>query len=141
MAVAERGLADKCSCLSDTFSNRCALSRLRNNARIGAFAAWRTVASRGFQSQRVACCACGLGFYAQSCGRLVVPKAFCATDLCASTASFKSQARVRRVCGVGVMCVGVPAFQAFQLTHWGVSIRCSRTFMYLERRKGGALPT
>ena len=141
MAVAERGLADKCSCLSDTFSNRCAMSRLRNNARIGAFAAWRAVASRGFQSQRVACCACRLGLYAQSCGRLVVPKAFCATDLCASTASFKSQARVRRVCGVGVMCLGVPAFQAFQLEHWGVSIGCSRTFMYLERRKLGALAT
>ena len=141
MAVAERGLADKCSCLSDTFSNRCAMSRLRNNARIGAFAAWRAVASCGFQSQCAACCACRLGFYAQYCGRLVVPKAFCATDLCASTASFKSQARVRRVCGVGVMCVGVPAFQAFQLTHWGVSIRCSRTFMYLERRKLGALAT
>lgn len=141
MAVAERGLADKCSCLSDTFSNRCAMSRLRNNARIGAFAAWRAVASRGFQSQRAACCACRLGFYAQSCGRLVVPKAFCATDLCASTAGFKSQARVRRVCGVGVMCVGVPAFQAFQLTPWVVSIGCSRTFMYLERRKLGALAT
>lgn len=141
MAVAERGLADKCSCLSDTFSNRYAMSRLRNNARIGAFAAWRTVASCGFQSQCAACCACRLGFYAQSCGRLVVPKAFCATDLCTSTAGFKSQARVRRVCGVGVMCLGVPPFQAFQLEHWGVSIGCSRTFMYLERRKDGALAT
>lgn len=141
MAVAERGLADKCSCLSDTFSNRYAVSRLRNNARIGAFAAWRAVASCGFQSQRVACCACGLGFYAQSCGRLVVSKAFCATDLCASTAGFKLQMRVRRVCGVGVMCLGVPAFQAFQLELWGVSIGCSRTFMYLERRKLGALAT
>ncbi len=141
MAVVERGLADKCSCLSDTFSNRRAMSSLRNNARIGAFAAWRTVASRGFQSQRAACCACRLGFYAQSCGRLVVPKAFCATGLCASTASFKSQARACRVFGVGVMCVGVPAFQAFQLEHWDVSIGCSRTFMYLERRKLGALAT
>ena len=139
MAVAERGLADKCSCLSDTFSNRCAMSRLRNNARIGAFAAWRTVASCGFQSQCAVRCACRLGFYAQCCGRLVVPKAFCATDLCTSTAGFKSQARVRRVCGVGVMCLGVPPFQAFQLEHWGVSIGCSRTLMYLEKRKHGAL--
>ena len=141
MAVAERGLADKCSCLSDTFSNRCAMSRLRNNARIGAFAAWRAVASCGFQSQRAACCACGLGFYAQFCGRLVVPKAFCATDLCTSTAGFKSQTRVRRVCGVGVMCLGVPAFQAFPLEHWGISIKYSGTLMYLERRKLGALAT
>ena len=141
MAVVERGLADGFGCLSATFSNRCAMSRLRNNARIGAFAAWRTVASRGFQSQRAARCACRLGFYAQYCGRLVVPKAFCATDLCTSTAGFKSQARVRRVCGVGVMCLGVPPFQAFQLEHWGVSIGCSRTFMYLERRKLGALAT
>ena len=140
MAVIERGLADGFGCLSATFSNRCAMSSLRNNAWIGAFAAWRAVASRGFQSQRVACCACGLGFYAQCCGRLVVPKAFCATDLCASTASFKSQARVRRVCGVGVMCLGLPAFQAFQLEHWGVSIGCSRTFMYLERRNLGRWP-
>ena len=140
MAVAERGLADKCSCLSDTFSNRYAMSRLRNNARIGAFAAWRAVASSGFQSQCAACCACRLGFYAQSCGRLVVPKAFCATDLCTSTAGFKSQACVCRVCGVGVMCLGVPPFQAFQLEHWGVSIRCSRTFMYLERRNLGRWP-
>ena len=139
MAVAERDLADKCSCLSDAFGNGCAMSCLRNNARIGAFAAWRTVASCGFQSQCAARCACRLGFYAQCCGRLVVPKAFCATDLCTSTAGFKSQARVCRVCGVGVMCVGFPAFQAFQLEHWGVSIEYSRTLMYLEKRKHGAL--
>ena len=141
MAVAERGLADKCSCLSDTFSNRYAMSRLRNNARIGAFAAWRTVASCGFQSQCAACCACRLGFYAQSCGRLVVPKALYATDLCASTACVKPQRRVHCLSCVGVMCLGFPAFQAFQLAHWGVSIGCSRTFMYLERRKLGALAT
>ena len=141
MAVAERDLAYKCSCLSDAFGNRFAMSCLRNNARNATFAAWRSVASRGFQSQRVACCACGLGFYAQCCGRLVVPKAFCATDLCASTASFKSQTRVRRVCGVGVMCLGVPAFQAFPLEHWGISIKYSGTLMYLEKRKHGALAT
>ena len=141
MAVAERDLAYKCSCLSDAFGNRFAMSCLWNNARTATFAAWRSVASRGFQSQRVACCACRLGFYAQCCGRLVVPKAFCATDLCASTASFKSQARVRRVCGVGVVCVGFPAFQAFQIEHRGVSIEYSRTLMYLEKRKHGALAT
>ena len=141
MAVAERDLAYKCSCLSDAFSNRYAMSRLRNNARIGAFAAWRTVASCGFQSQCAACCACRIGLYFRPRGRVVVPKAFCATDLCTSTAGFKSQMRVCRVCGVGVMCLGVPAFQAFQLEHWGVSIGCSRTFMYLERRKLGALAT
>lgn len=141
MAVAERGLADKCSCLSDTFSNRCAMSRLRNNARIGAFAAWRAVASCGFQSQRAARCACRLGFYAQYCGRLVVSKAFCATDLCASTACVKPQRRVHCLSCVGVVCVGVPAFQAFQLAHWDVSIGCSRAFMYLEKRKLGALAT
>ena len=141
MAVAERGLADKCSCLSDTFSNRCAMSRLRNNARIGAFAAWRTVASCGFQSQCAARCACRIGLYFRPRGRVVVPKALYATDLCASTACVKPQRRVHCLSCVGVMCLGVPAFQAFQLEHWGVSIGCSRTFMYLERRKLGALAT
>ena len=141
MAVAERGLADKCSCLSDTFSNRYAMSRLRNNARIGAFAAWRTVASCGFQSQCAARCACRIGLYFRPRGRVVVPKALYATDLCASTACVKPQRRVHCLSCVGVMCLGVPAFQAFQLEHWGVSIGCSRTFMYLERRKLGALAT
>ena len=141
MAVAERDLAYKCSCLSDAFGNRFAMSCLRNNARNATFAAWRSVASRGFQSQCAARCACRLGFYAQCCGRLVVPKAFCATDLCTSTAGFKSQTRVRRVCGVGVMCLGVPPFQAFPLEHWGVSIEWSGTLMYLERHKHGAFVT
>ena len=141
MAVAERDLAYKCSCLPDAFGNGCAMSCLRNNARTATFAAWRTVASGGFQSQCAARCACRIGLYFRPRGRVVVPKAFCTTDLCASTAGFKSQARVRRVCGVGVVCVGFPAFQAFQLTHWGVSIGCSRTVMYLERRKLGALAT
>ena len=141
MAVAERGLADKCSCLSDTFSNRYAMSRLRNNARIGAFAAWRTVASGGFQSQCAARCACRIGLYFRPRGRVVVPKALYATDLCASTACVKPQRRVHSLSCVGVVCLGVPPFQAFQLEHWGVSIGCSRTFMYLERRKLGALAT
>ena len=141
MAVAERDLAYKCSCLPDAFGNGCAMSCLRNNARTATFAAWRAVASCGFQSQRAARCACRLGFYAQYCGRLVVSKAFCATDLCASTACVKPQRRVHCLSCVGVVCVGVPAFQAFQLAHWDVSIGCSRAFMYLERRKLGALAT
>lgn len=139
MAVAERDLAYKCSCLPDAFGNGCAMSCLRNNARTATFAAWRAVASCGFQSQRAARCACRLGFYAQYCGRLVVSKAFCATDLCASTACVKPQRRVHCLSCVGVVCVGVPAFQAFQLAHWGVSIEYSRTLMYLEKRKHGAL--
>lgn len=141
MAVAERDLAYKCSCLPDAFGNGCAMSCLRNNARTATFAAWRAVASCGFQSQRAARCACRLGFYAQYCGRLVVSKAFCATDLCASTACVKPQRRVHCLSCVGVVCVGVPAFQAFQLAHWDVSIGCSRAFMYLEKRKLGALAT
>ena len=141
MAVAERDLAYKCSCLPDAFGNGCAMSCLRNNARTATFAAWRAVASCGFQSQRAARCACRLGFYAQYCGRLVVSKAFCATDLCASTACVKPQRRVHCLSCVVVVCVGVPAFQAFQLAHWDVSIGCSRAFMYLEKRKLGALAT
>ena len=141
MAVAERDLAYKCSCLSDAFGNGCAMSCLRNNARTATFAAWRSVASRGFQSQCAACCACRIGLYFRPCGRMVVPKALYATDLCASTACVKPQARVRCVCGVGVMCVGFLAFQAFPLEHWGVSIEYSRTLMYLEKRKHGALAT
>ena len=141
MAVVERGLADGFGCLSATFSNRCAMSRLRNNARIGAFAAWRTVASGGFQSQCAARCACRIGLYFRPHGRVVVPKALYATDLCASTACVKPQRRVHCLSCVGVVCVGVPAFQAFQLEHWDVSIGCSRAFMYLEKRKLGALAT
>ena len=141
MAVAERDLAYKCSCLSDAFGNGCAMSCLRNNARTATFAAWRSVASRGFQSQCADCCACRIGLYFRPCGWLVVPKALYATDLCASTACVKPQTRVRRVCGVGVVCVGFPAFQAFQIEHRGVSIEYSRTLMYLEKRKHGALAT
>ena len=141
MAVAERGVAYKCSCLSDAFGNRFAMSCLRNNARTAAFAAWRSVASGGFQSQCADCCPCRIGLYFRPCGWVVVPKALYATDLCASTACVKPQRRVRRVCGVGVVCVGFPAFQAFQIEHWGVSIEYSRTLMYLEKRKHGALAT
>lgn len=141
MAVAERDLAYKCSCLPDAFGNGCAMSCLRNNARTATFAAWRTVASGGFQSQCAARCACRIGLYFRPRGRVVVPKALYATDLCASTACVKPQRRVHSLSCVGVVCVGVPAFQAFQLEHWGVSIGCSCTFMYLERRKDWALAT
>ena len=141
MAVAERDLAYKCSCLSDAFGNRFAMSCLRNNARTATFVAWRTVASRGFQSQCADCCACRIGLYFRPCGWLVVPKALYATGLCASTACVKPQTRVRCVSCVGVVCLGVPPFQAFPLEHWGVSIEWSGTLMCLERHKHGALAT
>lgn len=141
MAVAERGLAYKCSCLSDAFGNRFAMSCLWNNTRTATFAAWRTVASRGFQSQCADCCPFRIGLYFRPRGRMAVPKALYATDLCASTACVKPQTRVRCVCAVGAVCVGFPAFQAFQIEHWGVSIEYSGNLMYLERHKHGAFVT